>query len=286
MFAISIGTIIWWHDADRLISFLNGIGCECYELEFAPGEALTCDYAALKGKLEQLLDGRFISSVALYGNPILSEDDRRATDALIRGAEILGVPVLGCFAGGNPELSVPDNIPAFKTVWEPLAETAGEHGVRIGFEGCGHGWKRGCTNIAYNGDAWELMFDALPTPALGLEWEPCHALEILADPVAQLRRWAKRVVHLHGKDASVCWDLIRDHGIDSPEHVIYNRTPGFGDSDWPMLFTILLQNGFRGACDIEGHHDPVHRGDMDWTGQTVALDYLKRSRGGLRYVNP
>ena len=53
-----------------------------------------------------------------------------------------------------------------------------------------------------------MMFDAVPSPALGLEWEPAHQMCQLIDPVANLRQYVGRVYHLHGKDASIHWDAI------------------------------------------------------------------------------
>lgn len=62
-----------------------------------------------------------------------------------------------------------------------------------------------------------------------------------------------------------------------------SRTPGFGDTDWRDIFTILIQNGYEGFCDIEGYHDIIHYDDMEWTSQLTSLDYLKRCRGGIDY---
>ena len=93
-------------------------------------------------------------------------------------------------------------------------------------------WATGDWNIAHNPDAWELMFDALPDDNLGLEWEPCHQLVYLIDPIPQIRKWAPKIFHVHGKDATVRWDVIREHGIFGKEPFVQMRTPGFGDSDW------------------------------------------------------
>ena len=93
----------------------------------------------------------------------------------------------------------------------------------------------------------------------------------------------EKIVHLHGKDATVAWDVIREHGIHGNVEYIWDRTPGFGDSNWSDIFTILLQAGFTGSVDIEGYHDPVHYDDMEWTAQVTALEYLKRCRGGMTY---
>lgn len=283
MFDIKIGTLIPAAHAVKMIPQLNTIGCECYELDFGRDFAKEVDYKRFAKELEPVLEGRTISAIALYCNPIMSAEDRELIAGMIRGAGELGCSVVAGFAGGDPGKSVPDTIPAFRAAWKPLSELAEDNGVRIGFEGCGGGWNGGCHNIAYNGSAWELMFDAVPSRALGLEWEPCHALEKLADPIPQLRRWADRVVHLHGKDGTVAWDVIRDYGTDSPYGFMWNRTPGFGDTNWADVFTILLQHGFTGSCDIEGYHDPVHFDDMEWTAQATAVEYLKRCRGGKEF---
>lgn len=283
MFDIKIGTLIPVMQAKKAIPMLNEKGFESYELDFAGVDMDKVDFAALADEILAVLDGREISAVGYYRNPIQSEADRDGLTGLIRNLSKLQCHVIGAFAGSNPVKSIPDTIPEFRAVWEPIAALAEEHGVKIGFEGCGGGWWGGSHNIAYCPDAWDLMFDAVPSSALGLEWEPCHAIEGLADPIMQLRHYADRVVHIHGKDGTVAWDVIKEHGIRTGRPYCWNRTPGFGDTNWSDVFTILLQNGFTGACDIEGYHDPVHFDDMEWTAQVTSLAYLKRCRGGSEY---
>jgi hypothetical protein len=43
---------------------------------------------------------------------------------------------------------------------------------------------------------------------------------------------------------------------------------------------VLREAGWRGSIDIEGFHDPVYRNALETTGQTAALAYLRRCRGG------
>ncbi|MBP3919726.1 MAG: sugar phosphate isomerase/epimerase [Clostridia bacterium] len=283
MFDITIGTLIPVNAAAAMIPQLNQKGFECYALDFNGTHPAQMDFSAIAEELASVLDGRSITAVGYYSNPILIEECRNDLRALIGNAPKLGCHVIGAFAGGNPEKSVPDTIPQFQKTWEPLASLAEEVGVKIGFEGCGGGWYRGSTNIAFCAEAWELMFDAVRSPALGLEWEPCHIMEGLGDPISQLRHWANKVVHIHGKDCTICWDVVREYGIRGPKPYVFNRTPGFGDNNWADIFTILLQAGYVGACDIEGYHDPVHFDDMEWTAQVTSLDYLKRCRGGMEY---
>jgi sugar phosphate isomerase/epimerase len=45
--------------------------------------------------------------------------------------------------------------------------------------------------LAHNPAAWEMMFDAVPSKNLGLDWEPCHQMIELIDPLPQLREWVK-----------------------------------------------------------------------------------------------
>ena len=287
MFDIHIGTLIPAEHAPEMIAQLNPLGFECYELTFSgkhPGAYAAGELEKLAERTLRALDGREISALGLYANPLTEAEDAADVKRLLDACALFECGVIGAFAGGIPEKTVPETIPAFKAFWEPMADYAGERGLKIGFEGCGNGWYGGSHNIAYCPEAWELMFDAVPEKSLGLEWEPCHALEALADPIPQLRRWADRVVHLHGKDATIAWDIIRDYGINNIHHYCWNRTPGFGDTNWSDIFTILLQAGFEGACDIEGYHDPVHFSDMEWTAQKTSVDYLKRCRGGLEYI--
>lgn len=283
MFDISIGTIIPARAAHAMIPQLNAQGFESYELDFNGEEPAKKDLKAYAESLLPLLEGQQISCLGYYGNPITKPEDREHLTALIRACEYFGCNTLGVFAGADPSKTIPDTIPQFQQVWAPLAALAEECGIKIGFEGCGMGWQGGSYNIAYCPAAWELMFEAVPSAALGLEWEPCHALEHLSDPIAQLRHWAHKVVHIHGKDGTIAWDVLREHGNDSPHSYIWNRTPGFGDTNWSDIFTILLQAGFTGACDIEGYHDPVHYDDMEWTAQVQSMKYLKICRGGETY---
>jgi sugar phosphate isomerase/epimerase len=181
---------------------------------------------------------------------------------------------------------LPESLSRFKEVWGELARRAADHGVRIAFENCAMNgnWAAGDWNIAHNPDAWEMMFNELPDTNIGLEWEPCHQLVYLIDPVPQIRKWAARIFHLHGKDATVRWDVIREHGVFGKLPFVQMRTPGFGDSDWTRIISELRLASFAGSIDIEGWHDPVYRDALEITGQVRALAFLKECRGGAHYV--
>ena len=121
---------------------------------------------------------------------------------------------------------------------------------------------------------------------IGLEWEPCHQLGQLIDPIAQLRQWVGKVFHVHGKDGSVYRDVIARDGLLGPLPYCQHRHPGFGDTNWADIISILRAGGYQSTIDIEGWHDPVYRDDLEMTGQVHALRYLQQCRGGHYVPNP
>lgn len=233
-----------------------------------------------------------ISSLGIFGNPLENDEkdkeSRKGWTALINHAHLFGTDVVAGFTGRIRGKPIQDSIPRFKQVFGELARRAADKGVRLAFENCSMGgtWASGDWNIAHNPDAWQLMFDAVPAANVGLEWEPCHQRVALIDPMPQLRQWASRIFHVHGKDATILRDVVQKHGVYGNEQFAFHRTPGFGDSNWTDIISDLRRVGFKGSIDIEGWHDPVYRDDLEMTGQVHALNYLKQCRGGVFVPNP
>jgi sugar phosphate isomerase/epimerase len=233
-----------------------------------------------------------VSALGMFGNPLedreLDRETLKGWHTLIDNAHLFGTDLVTGFTGRIRGKPLTDSLPRFKEVWSELARRAADKGVRIAFENCAMdgNWATGDWNIAHNPDAWELMFNELPNDNLGLEWEPCHQLVYLIDPIPQIPKWTDRIFHVHGKDATVRWDVIREHGIFGKVPFVQMRTPGFGDSDWTRIISELRLAGFKGSITIEGWHDPVYRDALEMNGQVRALEYLKQCRGGSQYIQP
>ena len=250
------------------------------------------DIPRLAGELREAIGKAdvVISSIGVFGNPLEYGDKDRevlaAWEKIIDNAHLFGTDTVSGFTGRLRGKPLTDSLPRFLEVWGRLAKRAADKGVTIAFENCAMdgNWASGDWNIAHNPDAWELMFNELPDENVGLEWEPCHQLVYLIDPIPQIRKWAPKIFHVHGKDATVRWDVIREHGVFGKLPFVQMRTPGFGDSDWTRIISELRLAGFRGSIDIEGWHDPVYRDALEMTGQACALKFLKQCRGGLAYV--
>ena len=108
----------------------------------------------------------------------------------------------------------------------------------------------------------------------------------LIDPLPQLRKWAPKVFHIHGKDATIKWDVVREYGVGGAKPYAFHRTPGFGDTNWKDIISELRQQNWIGSIDIEGWHDPVYKNELEITGQVFGLNYLKQCRGGDFVANP
>ncbi len=290
---IRIGTLVNGPDAVRVIPQILPHGFESFTITFWQTTG-NIDLAELAKRVKDALgdSGAVISAVSVFGNPLTCEgnnaDALKSWERLIDSAHLFGAGIVSGFTGRIPGKPIEGSIPAFQQVFGELQKRAADRGVLIAFENCNMGgdWRDGEWNIAHNPAAWELMFDAVPESNLGLEWEPCHQMVQLIEPIPQLRKWVGKVFHLHGKDATIAWDIVREQGIGGPKEFVWHRTPGFGDSNWTDIITILRQGGYRGAIDIEGWHDPVYRDELEMTGQVHGLNYLKRCRGGDFVPNP
>ena len=286
---IRIGTLV--NGGPGTVEYIRQIlphGFESFSITFWK-TCLGTDLKKLAEGVKRVLDGTgvIISSVSVFGNPLMdgqeAKDNRESWKRLIDAAHLFGTNLVAGFAGRVVDKPIPDSMPAYKKVFGPLAKRAADKGVRLAFENCEMGgtWDKGDWNIAQTPLCWEMMHEALPAENIGLQWEPCHQMVKLIDPMAQLRKWVGRIFHVHGKDATIMWDVSRESGIRGPKQWAFHRTPGFGDSNWTDIISELRRGGFKGCIDIEGWHDPVYRGDLEMTGQVAGLNYLKRCRAAF-----
>jgi sugar phosphate isomerase/epimerase len=290
---IRIGTMVSCQDKAEYIRQILPHGFESFSLSWWQSMGKT-DLKSLAKEVKTTLadTGAVISSLSVFGNPLgvkpIDAETRDGWKKAIDAAKLFGCDIVTGFAGRIIDKPICTSVDRYAKIFGPLAKRAADQGVRLAFENCqmGGNWNTGDWNMAQSPDAWELMFEAIDSKNIGLQWEPCHQMVALIDPIPQLRKWVKKVFCVHGKDATINWDTIREHGIHGPIQWCFHRSPGFGDSNWTDIITILRQGGFEGSIDIEGWHDPVYREELEMTGQVHALNYLKRCRGGTFVPNP
>lgn len=284
---IRIGTLAPANKGAAYLKQLLPHGFESFSLTF--WQHLDVDLPRAAEKVRQTIAGRaVISTLGFFGNPLQSEEARDGFAACIDNAHLFGASIVSGFAGAIEGRPFAESVQPFKQVWSEMAKRAEDKGVRIAFENCDMGgwWHDAHWNVMHSPDAWEVLFHEVPSPALGLQWEPCHQMVSLVDPLPNLRKWLPKVFHVHGKDATIAWDVLRTHGIRGGTPYVWHRTPGFGDTNWTDVISILRMGGYTGSIDIEGWHDPVYKDALEMTGQTHALHYLKQCRGGEFVPNP
>ena len=249
---IRIGTIVGGgpNTAGIVRQFLRH-GFESFEVAFW-GKPAIGDLKKLAKELEDALAGSsaVVSSLGVYGNPLekgpKDRDSLETWKMLIDNAGLFRTDLVCGFTGRLRGKAIPDSMKRFKEVFRALAKRGRDKGVRIAFENCdmGGNWSSGDWNIAHNPAAWEMMFDAVPYSNLGLEWEPCHQMVNLIEPIAQLREWVGKIFHVHGKDATVKWDVVRKLGIGGV------RT-----------FALPPYARFRGL-ELDGYHQRTEGGEI------------------------
>ena len=268
---IRIGTMIRANAPDpaTYVRQIVGLGFESIEPFF--WQTMNKDLALLAKQLREAIGDAdvTIDTLGMFGNPLEDGDLDRQTlagwEALIDNAHHFGAQTVAGFTGRVRGQPIEASLPQFKKVWGELSRRAADKGVRLAFENCAMdgNWATGDWNIAHNPDAWELMFDAVPSDNLGLEWEPCHQLVYLIDPMPQIRKWAPKFFHVHGKDATVRWDVVREHGVFGKVPFVQMRTPGFGDTDWTRVISELQA---RRLCGINRHRGLARPGLSGGTG--------------------
>jgi sugar phosphate isomerase/epimerase len=251
-------------------------------MAFDRSQAATAEGRGWRPYVEELadaareLDLRISAIGAYYRNPLDPRQTELARKVLHRAIDVaayLGTLTVSCFAGAIIETELnerggnlvyrplEDYLPQVLGFWEPLARYAADRGVRIAFENCPQGYLRlpvMSSNFMGRPALWERLFNATTCANIGLEWDPSHLICQLVDPIANLRKFAARIFHVHAKDAWVDERLMREYGICHPGVTEY-RMPGFGQANWAEILHTLVRVGYDSDVNVEGHQDPVFR---------------------------
>lgn len=213
-----------------------------------------------------------ISGLGYYPNP-LTPDHREADiyiehiKQVIQAAKRLGINQMNTFIGRDWTKSVADNWPRFREVWKPLIAFAESEGVRIGIENCpmfftNDEWPGG-KNLAYCPAIWRRMFDEIPSPNFGLNFDPSHLVWLQIDTIQPLREFASRIFHVHAKDVRIDRERLNDVGIlANPSDYHTPKIPGLGDIDWGRWLSVLGDTGYRGPVCIEVE-DRYYEGSLE-----------------------
>lgn len=216
--------------------------------------------------------GVSISGLGYYPNPLAaapSESEAAIVHLrkVIEAAGRLGIGIVNSFVGRDASRSVEENWPRFLEVWPGLVRSAEASGVQIGIENCPmyftrDEWPSG-KNLAVSPAIWRRMFEAVPSPAWGLNYDPSHLVWQQMDYIKPLRAFANRLVHIHAKDVRLDRERLDEVGVlASPLEYHAPKLPGLGDIEWGRFFSILGDTGYDGAVCIEVE-DRAYEGSLE-----------------------
>jgi sugar phosphate isomerase/epimerase len=214
--------------------------------------------------------GVAISGLGYYPNPLHPDADHRRVvvehlKKVISAAPLLDVRLVNTFIGRDHTRSVEDNWPLFAEVWPDVVQHAERAGVNVALENCPMLFSRdewpGGKNLATSPALWQAILEAIPSPHLGLNYDPSHLIWQHIDPVRAIRDFGKRIYHFHAKDTRIDQDRLYEVGIlGLGWHTA--KLPGLGDVPWGPLFSALTDAGYHGPVCIEVE-DRAYEGSLE-----------------------
>jgi len=286
---------------EQVVSFAAKTGYSCVEIMCWPVGKAERRYAGVthidaatlsKKKIDDIhgfLDEKAvaISGLGYYPNPL--EANKKDADRyiahikkVIDAAKKLGLKNVNTFIGKDHLSSVEDNFRRFKKVWPPIVRYAEKRGVKIGIENCpmffsSDEWPGG-KNLASSPAIWRRMFEEIPSPNFGLNYDPSHLVWQFMDYIKPIYDFKDRIFHVHIKDAKVLREQLNDVGIlATPLSFHRPKLPGLGDVNWGKFFSALTDIGYKGAACVEVE-DRSYEGALKTRKKslTQSREYLKQ----------
>ncbi len=244
---------------EEVVAFAADEGFGCVEIMCWPPGGADRRYAGVThidvtrldeqqaGRIRDLVRrlGITISALGYYPNPLDPNLENRRVfiehlKRVVAAAPRLDVRIVNTFIGRDPARSIEENWPLLQQIWPELVRHAEATGVKLAIENCPmlfslDEWPGG-KNLAVSPAIWEAMFQEIPSPHFGLNFDPSQ--------------FGQRIFHVHAKDTRVDADRLYSLGIlglgwHTP------KLPGLGDVDWGKLFSALTDAGYLGPICIE-----------------------------------
>jgi len=264
--------------SEEMVGFAAEAGFKC--IEIFPGGPInpqTITQTKIK-KAREVLDAHGIvpSSVFYIGDYAAADAAarRQATKnlkSMMDIAEGLGTKIVTTIARVPADATLKDKLKSYKKSFSTFARMFEDRGMKLAIEN----WPAGGGNMACNVANWEAMFNEVPSPAIGLEYDPSHLVWQRMDYLAALREFADRVYIFHAKDTQILRRVLARHGINGSERWWRFRVPGYGEIDWKAIFQALSDVGYAGDMVIE-HEDPVFDGPRRKEGFRLGLKCLEQ----------
>ncbi len=267
---------------EEVLDFAKEAGFDAIEIDIRGHIETPENVAGAAAKARER--GLLLSAITFFGNQLDQDVQRRnelrsLTAEFARAADDANIPVLVIFPGRDATTAEEDNYKSFADLANDLIQQTTGRGLNIAIEN----WP-GPENafIGISPLGWKWLFDLIPDPRFGLEFDPSHLLRLGIDPYAAFEDVKRRVKILHAKDTSIDAARLQAVGYHGAKWWRY-RLPGSGLLDWPRFLRQAEAAGFDGTISVE-HEDSDYgwpRNDLAarMEGERKALSFLKATLG-------
>lgn len=213
-----------------------------------------------------------------------SEQTIASTTSRIEAAANAGIKLVQLGHARIPEADDDAILAAARATLAPVAARAEQLGVRLVYEN----YAAAGRNFMVSPANWRRLFEAVPSPALGLCMDPSHLIGLGIDWHRALHEFGSRIYYAHAKDTELYPEDLYQHGyLYGPgfgRRTLNGRgwwrfaLPGFGTVDWGRYIGGLREVGYDGVLAVE-HEDDAWgwRDDIARTleGLKVTARYLR-----------
>jgi sugar phosphate isomerase/epimerase len=216
----------WWN-TEKELEIAKRHGVEVVEVYWAP------EWRPRQAELIGLLKKYGIrASVLLTGDdptPELLKQDLDSTAAFGARAFVTHPHPIS--------LTDPEEHSRFQDLFVPACDYAEQLGVKLAVHSCGLGPEQ-----------WDLMFRLVPK--LALKYDPSFSLEAGRNYLAEIVKYAPRMVHFHIKDERC---MGRDTNYWQGLLTYQYGPAGTGDTNWGAVIALLYEQGYQGDLALETH---------------------------------
>ncbi len=283
-------------DLQQVLSLAAEIGYDCVEVMCWPLGKATRRYAGIthidvdglnRRKAEEVKEltrrtGVEISALGYYPNALSPDSDERKIaithiKKVIKSARLLQLDIVNTFVGRDWSKSTDANWPSFKRVWKSIIGYAEKYEVKVGIENCPMWFSEdewpGGKNLATTPAIWSRMFEELPSPNFGLNYDPSHMIWQHMNYLQPIQDFADRLHHIHAKDVRLDQDRLDRVGIMAHPNQFHSpKLPGMGDVDWGKFFSYLTDVGYDGPVCVEVE-DRAYEGSLDDRKRALQQSY-------------
>jgi sugar phosphate isomerase/epimerase len=224
---------------------------------------------------------------------LLSPDPTRRRNGSIENVERLqafaraGVTTFFAVAAPeDPALPRAENFGYAVESYRTICRAAEDAGASIALEGA-PGKPPQFATIGCTPADLRALLAAVDSPALGINFDPSHAVRMGIDPLRMLREFAPRVVHVHAKDTIVPGDALYEHGhlqqatFEKPHkygaYAWRYAIVGKGDLPWKEMLSVLREARYAGRISIELEDEDVEGEEAERNALIEGRDFLRRT---------